>query len=285
MIRLDNDSFFFVGYGNEEETNLSDLKTTHGKKSRDQQRRAASKFQSGVGVVDMEDLRDCVSNISLTSSMYNNYTDSICRDRERDLDDTLTGTRAGPPIQASTPRTLFHNIRPPYNFPPQNKVAVGKLKFEKLASQPVDNLMDSAIPSAAEATIDSSSEVSLRDEPREAPTNLTNGDWENFNNTMPPFRFPVPPMPLSLSKPDGSLDFGRGEFPSLLMSWYMAGYQAGFFDAKQEQQAAASPNRSRESAAERMGAGASSRRINKSAKRMNWGGGVIFTKTLATKKS
>jgi len=56
-----------------------------------------------------------------------------------------------------------------------------------------------------------------------------NSDLSSF---MP--HFPVPPMPASLACPDGTFNYEKGELPALLLSWYMSGYQAGYFDAKSE---------------------------------------------------
>lgn len=163
--------------------------------------------------------------------MYNNYTDSVCHDGE--LEDTLTEMRH--PLQASTPARSA--ILTSASKQTSNYLAKMKMARASTSSLPSNSVItvDSAMPSCAEATIDSSSEVSsIAEEVQQTPVNLANGDWENFNNTMPQFRFPVPPMPLSLSNKEGAFDFSRGELPSLLMSWYMAGYQAGFFDAKNE---------------------------------------------------
>lgn len=247
----------YLGYGNEEQVNLLDLKTTHGKQSRARQRQEAFQNQPNpTGRTDVEEMTDRISNVSMTSSMCNNYSESVCRDGDL-LEDTLTDTRQ--PIQASTPRSILFNT---VLKSKQTSSSLAKLRMAKPGSLPAHSIdtVDSAIPSCVEATIDSSSSVSsIVEEPQEPPVNMTNGDWENFNNTMPQFRFPVPPMPLSLSNKDGGFDFGRGELPSLLMSWYMAGYQSGFYDAKHEMASNASRNRGNQE--ERMHTSKSSKRL------------------------
>lgn len=64
-------------------------------------------------------------------------------------------------------------------------------------------------------------------------TTTGNCDWGSLTANFFP-NFPIPPMPGSLAGPDGSFEFGRGELPSLLLSWYMSGYHAGYFDAKKD---------------------------------------------------
>ncbi|CAL8138158.1 unnamed protein product [Orchesella dallaii] len=124
-----------------------------------------------------------------------------------------------------------------------DRVVARNLKIEEFQNhlghpitQPVN--VEGGFPYSAEATVDSSSEISSVEEEPEETEDVQDYTSVEGDSAYPQYRFPVPPMPLSCSKKDGSFDFGRGELPALLMSWYMAGYQAGFFDAKQEFKAA-----------------------------------------------
>ncbi|ODN05007.1 Survival motor neuron protein 1 [Orchesella cincta] len=112
------------------------------------------------------------------------------------------------------------------------KIAEFQTHLSHPITQPVS--VEGGFPYSAEATVDSSSEISSVEEEPEEVEDVQDYTSVEGESSYPQYRFPVPPMPLSFSKKDGSFDFGRGELPALLMSWYMAGYQAGFYDAKQE---------------------------------------------------
>lgn len=107
------------------------------------------------------------------------------------------------------------------------------------------------LPSGAEATMgsSSSSDPDLSEDDNEdgddEGTSAPGAFRETFNSKAFPFpsalpqphpqpQVPFPPMPMSLADTNGKFDFKRGQLPALLLSWYMSGYHAGYFDATQE---------------------------------------------------
>jgi hypothetical protein len=245
--------YFVAGYGNQEKKELSDLKDTFGKRSRDRQRREAQMSNLAAE----PDVEEYYSSVSLTSSMYNNCNDSIVREREEDrLTNTTTTECSGHPRSSK-----FSTSAIPKNHLINNNAKENKGKNKRARDEvdtttadadsertsgldPLDQAEEIVVPSA-EATIFSSSDHSSvgddSDDEAEATSAGPYGDaLKGFPNMIP--RLPIPPMPMSLAGPDGKFDYGRGQLPSLLLSWYMSGYHAGYFDARREVPSS-SPNR------------------------------------------
>lgn len=224
---------------------LSELRETFGKRSRDRQRREAQTANSSqylsTGLPYERDGEDYFSSVSLTSSMCNNCP-SITNEGDRD---DQVHTTSENPASVSTSSAC---VRKSPNK--KDDCSTGKRKRDDEVDSmivEVDQDQDHTtldadrreFPSGAEATMGSSSSSSISAEENgdgdDEATSAAGGFGESFKkfpNMIP--QFPVPPMPMSLADADGKFDFGRGQLPSLLLSWYMSGYHAGYFDAKRE---------------------------------------------------
>lgn len=242
--------YLHIGYGNQESKDLGDLKETFGKRSRDRQRREAqaanSQYLTVSGTVRPGiDGEDYFSSVSLTSSMCNNCP-SIANGGHGD-DDQLTTTTDFSGIGGGQRESVSSSV---FQSPRRKGSPGNKRKRDAADAMSVDvdpdtqglesGRVEDALPSGAEATLGSSSSSSNiseddnedgDDEATSAPGGFGEAFKVGFPSMVP--QFPVPPMPMSLADAKGKFNFGRGQLPSLLLSWYMSGYHSGYFDAQQ----------------------------------------------------